>query len=95
MTPPSFGPQLERTMHLRSSRLWQGCRVRYLFFGQLWLSMEHHVRVSIIAPGWGSVNLSLHITRRNWATLIEKGEVDLLQPWNDFDSNPLVGTSIF
>jgi len=29
---------------------------------QLRLSMEHHMRVSIVAPGWGSVNLSLHIT---------------------------------
>ena len=53
------------------------------------------MRVSINAPGWGSVNLSLHITRRNSATLIEKEEVDLLQLWNDFDPNPLVGTSIF
>jgi len=25
---------------------------------QLRLSTEHHTRVSIIAPGWGSVNLS-------------------------------------
>ena len=36
-----------------SSCVWQRCRVRHLFFGQLWLGMEHHVRVSIIAPGWG------------------------------------------
>ena len=36
----------------------QSCRVRYLFFYQWWLSMEHHVWVSKNAPGWGSVNLS-------------------------------------
>jgi len=27
--------------------------------------------------------------------LNERGEVDLLQPWSDFDPNQLVGTSIF
>jgi len=31
---------------------------RVLVFHQLRLSMEHHVRVSINAPGWGLVNLS-------------------------------------
>ena len=41
-----------------SSRAWQSCRVRYLFSDQLRLSMEHHARVSIIVPGWGSINLS-------------------------------------
>ena len=39
-----------------SSCVWQSCRVRYLFFHQLWLSMEQHVCIN--APGWGSVNLS-------------------------------------
>jgi len=39
-----------------TSHVWQSRRVRYLFFDQLWLSME---QVSIIATGWGSVNLSM------------------------------------
>jgi len=39
--------------------------------------------------------VSLHITRRNWTTLNEKGEVDLKQPWSDLYLNyPLVGTTI-
>jgi len=37
-----------------SSRVWQRCRVRYLH-QVIWLSTEHHMRVSINAPGWGSV----------------------------------------
>jgi len=28
-----------------------------LGFHQFWLSMEYNMRVSISAPGWGSVNL--------------------------------------
>jgi len=35
------------------------------------VSMEHHVRVTINAPGCSS----LHITYRNPTTLLEKGEV--------------------
>ena len=30
-----------------------------------------------------------------WLPLTQKGEVDLLQPWSDFDTNPLVETSIY
>jgi len=35
------------------------------------------VQVSIIASGGQSTEVNLHITRRDLATLIEKGEVDL------------------
>jgi len=38
--------------------------------------------------------IRLHFTRQTLVALNEKGEVDLLQPWSDFDPNPLVGTSI-
>lgn len=31
----------------------------------------------------------------NWATLSDKGDVDLLQLWSDLDPFTLVGTSIF
>ena len=43
------------------------------------------MRVSIIAPGWESTLVCLHITHRNSATLLEKGEVDPKQPESDFD----------
>jgi len=43
---------------LFSYSIWQRCRVSYLFFHQLLLSMEHHVWVSINAPDWGSINLN-------------------------------------
>ena len=52
------------------------------------------MQVSINAPGGQSTYVSLYTTLRNSATLIEKGEVDLEQPWSDFDPYPLVGTSI-
>ena len=35
----------------------QNCQARLVLY-QLQLSMEHHVWVIIIAPGWGSVNLN-------------------------------------
>ena len=47
-----------RSVYFSSSLVWQTRRVRHLFFDQLWLSMEHHMWVSVIAPGLGSVNLS-------------------------------------
>ena len=34
------------------------------------------------------------LTAKNSATLYEKGEVDLQQPWNDLNPYPVVGTSI-
>jgi len=46
------------------------------------------MRVSIIAPGWGSVNLSKfthHPTRFGYSYREGRGG-----PWNDFDPNPLV-----
>ena len=56
----------------------------------------------MVLGGWGSVNLShlftLHPPKFGiWEIreIVEKGEVDLLQPWSDFDPNPLVGSSIF
>ena len=52
------------------------------------------MQVSINAPGGQSTYVSLYTTLRNSATLIEKGEVDLEQPWSDFDPYPLVGNSI-
>ena len=58
--------------------------------------MDHHARVSIVAPVLGSVNLSqFNITHRNSATLLKEGEVDLYQSWSDLDPHPLVGASIF
>jgi len=43
-----------------------------LVFHQLRLSKENHKRVRINAPDWWSV-----ITRRNSATLLNEGEIDL------------------
>jgi len=52
--------------------------------------------VSSLQVGGQLPLVTLHFTRRNLATLIENWEVDLEQPWNDFDSNyPLIGTSFF
>jgi len=52
--------------------------------------------VSILQVGGQLIRVSLHITRRNSATLVKKGEVDRQQPWNDFDINyPLAATSMF
>jgi len=49
-----------------------------------------------LRPGGGqSTQVSLHISRRNSATRLKKGEVDLYQPWSDLDPYPLVSTSIF
>ena len=44
----------------------------------------------MVLGGWGSVNLShlLLLTKR------ERWSGALLQPWSNFDPNPLVGTSI-
>jgi len=79
-----------------TSRIWQSCRVRYLFFDQLRLSMKHHAQASIIAPGWESVNLSkfTHYLPK-FGYSYREGEVGLYWSWNDFGLYPLVGTSIF
>jgi len=42
----------------RNNCVWQSYQVRYLFFQQLRLSVEHHIWVGIIAPGWRSLNLN-------------------------------------
>jgi len=39
--------------------IWRSCRVGYLLFHQLCVSMGHHMRGGTIAPGWGSANLML------------------------------------
>ena len=40
------------------ARIWQSCWVGYLFFHQLRFGTEHHMKVSVIAPGWRSLTLS-------------------------------------
>jgi len=66
-----------------------------LAFHQLRLSMEHHMRVNIIGPDWGSVNLSQHhpaeirllsLRRERWLS----DSCGIIS-----DPYPLVGTSIF
>jgi len=45
-------------------------------FHQFWLSPEHRVRVNIIAPGWGSVNLcqfTLHRLKLGYSSREDRG----------------------
>ena len=46
--------------HFHWKKLLLACKI--LVFHQLRLSMEHHLRVSNIALGWGSLNLSVYIS---------------------------------
>jgi len=60
------------------SCVWQSCWVRYLFFTSYSLARSTTCGlVSSLQVGGQSTQISLHTTRRNSASLLEKEELDL------------------